>query len=237
MVERAYPKRDGGTFETRRRAFWRRDDEESQPYTYGRPEQAPYAPRPNYNAIRSGETELHRPSIEPKYIPRQIIPRPNSPANRMGSLNGDYWYTPLDELARIELIIPGFWDPCPIAAEFDGLEVEWPERCFINPPFSKIQSFIQKGCAEWNPEKTFIWLVNADFKTEVGIALAKIARSIALTKTPIHFRPGNSALLKSDNKFGSAYILWSGDDQITEAFRQILSTDCIVLNTQMETVP
>jgi hypothetical protein len=154
----------------------------------------------------------------------------------MGSLNGDYWYTPLEELARIQDILPEAWDPCPIAAEFDGLSVEWQQNCFINPPFSKIEDFTQKGFQEWTPEKTFIWLVNADFKTDVGNGLAKVARSIAITKKPLQFRPGNSTLLKSENKFRSAYILWTTDEQIATAFKENFSADCLILNVEPETV-
>jgi hypothetical protein len=231
MVERSYPNFQT-PYPSRRRSFWRRDDDPS-PYITGREQTEQLRTNFYCDGQRDREREqTGRQGLDPKYIPRPTIPRPNSPGNRMGSINGDYWYTPLEEIEKIQLLLPGFWDPCPIAAEFDGLETEWPDSCFINPPFSKIEEFVRKGCQEWTPEKSFIWLVNADFKTEVGITLTSLANVIAVTKTPLRFRPGNSTLLKSENKFRSAYFLWTTDEQVSRAFQECFSGDCVILNVQ-----
>lgn len=40
-----------------------------------------------------------------------------------------------------------YYDPCPLHADFDGLLIEWPKdrNVFINPPFSNIMPFVDKG--------------------------------------------------------------------------------------------
>lgn len=41
------------------------------------------------------------------------------------------------------------FDPCPLNADFDGLTCDWSDLCFINPPFSKIMSFVEKAIFEF----------------------------------------------------------------------------------------
>ena len=83
--------------------------------------------------------------------------------DRSGKPDDDHWQTPqwlydiLDEEFKFD------FDPCPIHAEFDGLEVEWGERNYINPPYNRFDKpkFIQKAFEEWKKGKTCVMLLPA----------------------------------------------------------------------------
>ncbi len=41
------------------------------------------------------------------------------------------------------------FDPCPLNPEFDGLNINWGKRCFINPPYGKaIKSWLEQALNE-----------------------------------------------------------------------------------------
>ena len=46
-------------------------------------------------------------------------------------------------------IFDGWFDPCPFNPEWveDGLSIDWPDRTFINPPYSKPLPWIKKAIA------------------------------------------------------------------------------------------
>jgi hypothetical protein len=226
-----YPIQYNQNYTPHRRNFWQKKEEYEQ-------DQEEYFKTPSLQRTRPPAPiprDNYRPMIsESRLAHKWNNPRPSSPYARAAEASGDYWYTPEDVLETISNILPGFWDPCPIGADFNGLEVGWRDGCFINPPFSKIQDFTEKGCIEWTPEKTFIWVVNADFKTDVGVKLLSLAKSVAVTKTPIEFVRGNKGLTGPGNKFTSAFVLWTTDEQIQKAFREALSGDCIVLDVYKE---
>lgn len=64
----------------------------------------------------------------------------------------------------------GDWfDPCPFGgSDFDGLAIEWKERNFVNPPYSKdkIRLWVRKAIAEYQKGKTVVMLVKFDSSTE-----------------------------------------------------------------------
>ena len=56
------------------------------------------------------------------------------------------------------------FDPCPIDWEEgdpDGLEIEWGQRNFVNPPYSRVKDWIQKAHKEWKKGKLVVMLINA----------------------------------------------------------------------------
>lgn len=62
------------------------------------------------------------------------------------------WATPPDFLARLNEVWKFQFDPCPLChdtSEWDGLTVDWKERNFVNPPYSRLlkEKFIAK-CVE-----------------------------------------------------------------------------------------
>lgn len=51
------------------------------------------------------------------------------------------------------------FDPCPPDPSFDGLNVSWGERNYVNPPFREIKSWLTKAIAEWNLGKEIVFLM------------------------------------------------------------------------------
>ena len=44
-------------------------------------------------------------------------------------------------------IFQGWFDPCPMDPSFDGLEISWEDRNFVNPPYSEKPKWIKKAKA------------------------------------------------------------------------------------------
>ena len=65
------------------------------------------------------------------------------------SHKSDDWYTP-DFIYKRYVVDCGYFDPCPLKADFDGLALHWPRNVFCNPPYSNIKAFILKGIEFWN---------------------------------------------------------------------------------------
>jgi len=56
----------------------------------------------------------------------------------------------------------GYFDPCPSVAAFNGLDIEWPEKNFVNPPFSNKIPWIYKAILEGEEGKTVILFLPVD---------------------------------------------------------------------------
>lgn len=57
----------------------------------------------------------------------------------------DEWATPKEFFENLDREFKFTLDPCPLGAEFDGLEIPWIGRVFVNPPYSKIKPFVARG--------------------------------------------------------------------------------------------
>ena len=62
------------------------------------------------------------------------------------SKKSDIWSTPKD--IYDSYIDKGYFDPCPIDPQFDGLSIDWGELCFVNPPYSEIRKWLEKALFE-----------------------------------------------------------------------------------------
>lgn len=62
----------------------------------------------------------------------------------------------------------GWFDPCPLTDEptFDGLEVDWGEKTYCNPPYSKPLDWVKKAIIENKKGKTVVLLLKFDSTTE-----------------------------------------------------------------------
>ena len=77
-----------------------------------------------------------------------------------GHIYGDLWNTPqelFDDLSK--LFGPFDFDPCPENPTFDGLEVEWKDNNFVNPPYSNIKLFLEKAIIEQQKNKNSTFLL------------------------------------------------------------------------------
>ena len=82
------------------------------------------------------------------------------------------------------------FDPCPVYSVFDGLEAEWGQSNFVNPPYTtQIQNaFAKKGLEEHRKGKTVVFLVPARTSTKRfhEIFLPYVSE-IRFIKNRIHF--------------------------------------------------
>lgn len=88
--------------------------------------------------------------------------------NRDGLENSDNWATPKWLYNELDFIFHFDFDPCPLNADFDGLEIEWGQRNFVNPPYNRIDKpkFIRKAIEEWKKGKTCVLLIPASMGTK-----------------------------------------------------------------------
>jgi hypothetical protein len=75
------------------------------------------------------------------------------------SLRGD-WKTPRALYQALDAEFRFDCDPCPVKPKINGLEGEWGNINFVNPPYGKeITKWIQKGYKENLKGKTVVFLI------------------------------------------------------------------------------
>lgn len=75
------------------------------------------------------------------------------------SLRGD-WKTPKALYQALDAEFHFDFDPCPIKPKLDGLEIEWGQTNFVNPPYGReIYKWIEKGFLENAKGKTVVFLI------------------------------------------------------------------------------
>ena len=82
----------------------------------------------------------------------------------------DHWKTPDKFYSKLDERFNFDFDPCPLnhdINEWDGLEVEWGQRNFVNPPYSKKlkEAFIIKAYEESKKGKLCVLLLPASTDT------------------------------------------------------------------------
>ena len=86
--------------------------------------------------------------------------------------NVDDWGTPNKFYDELKKEFNFDFDPCPLQqnlALWDGLEIEWTERNFINPPYSRIlkEKFINKAVEESKKGKLCVMLLPVSNSTKI----------------------------------------------------------------------
>lgn len=61
----------------------------------------------------------------------------------------------------------GYFDPCPLnpTPETNGLLLEWGEKTYVNPPYSKPAEWVEKAIQEKKKGKLIVMLLRADSST------------------------------------------------------------------------
>lgn len=87
--------------------------------------------------------------------------------NRDGLENNDNWATPRLLYDSLNAEFHFDFDPCPINADFNGLDVEWGKSNFVNPPYNRFDKpkFINKAFQEWTKGKTCVLLLPVSTST------------------------------------------------------------------------
>ena len=77
----------------------------------------------------------------------------------MLSSNVQVWRTPKDFYDKLDKEFNFDFDPCPINEQFNGLEIEWGNSNYVNPPFKDKNEWIKKSYTEWKKGKTVVMLL------------------------------------------------------------------------------
>jgi hypothetical protein len=82
-------------------------------------------------------------------------------------------------------------DPCPIGGT-GGLEMEWDDRTFVNPPYDNVTAWVIKAIKERNKGKLVVMLVPARVNTEYwfkhvwpNVAEIRFFRSVTFEGYPV----------------------------------------------------
>ncbi|KKN65935.1 hypothetical protein LCGC14_0476380 [marine sediment metagenome] len=63
-------------------------------------------------------------------------------------------------------VFENWFDPCPINAVFDGLNIRWEMKTYVNPPYSNPLPWVEKAIEESKKGKTIVMLLKADTSTK-----------------------------------------------------------------------
>ena len=109
--------------------------------------------------------------------------------------NNDNWATPKDLLEKIRSEFGDYFDPCPLNATFDGLNIDWKPINYINPPYSRKlkELFIKKAYQEGKKGKICIMLLPVSTST-------KIFHEIILPNAEIRFLKGRVKFIGHNTK-------------------------------------
>lgn len=138
-----------------------------------------------------------------------------STVNRDGSVNSDDWATPAWLYDQLNEEFAFDFDPCPLNAEFDGLQIEWGKSNFVNPPYNRFDKpkFIQKAYDEWRKGKTVVMLIPAATGTKQFHDLILPNAEIRFLKGRVAFAGFNTKgvyTTKNKGKHDSMLVIFRG---------------------------
>lgn len=121
------------------------------------------------------------------------------------SKGNDNWATPKKIIKKLEDEFGDLYDPCPLNANFNGLKENWKSVTFVNPPYSNITEFMEKGLKEFEKGnvKTLIFLIPARTDTKYWHKYVSKAHEIRFIKGRLKFNDG-----KTGATFPSVIIIW-----------------------------
>lgn len=122
------------------------------------------------------------------------------------SSKSDDWKTPIK---LYELYMKNnYFDPCPYRSNFNGLVIDWKNKNFVNPPYSKIKDFVNKSIIEHKKGKEVILLIPARTDTIYFRKLVNYGCNINFVTGRLHFNNEGSA------PFPSCLIRLTGKETI-----------------------
>ena len=124
--------------------------------------------------------------------------------NRDGLPNSDHWETPDKLYQELNSEFHFDFDPCPLHASFDGLQCEWGNVNFINPPYNRKDKprFIQKAFDEWRKGKTCVLLIPAATGTKQFHELILPHAEVRFLKGRVAFKGINTKGVYSTRNMG-----------------------------------
>ena len=137
-----------------------------------------------------------------------------SPSN--GS-NNDHWETPQYVYDYLEKTFfkdhNGYFDPCPLYSDFDGLNIEWREANYINPPYNSVDKtlFIQKALKESKKGKFCVMLIPSSVETKIFHEIIVPNAKVLLIRRRIKFKGFNSKneyVINKCGQSGSMFVIF-----------------------------
>ena len=118
--------------------------------------------------------------------------------------NHDDWKTPDYIYDELNNEFDFNFDPCPLNSTFDGLKVDWKERNFINPPYSRKlkELFIIKAFAESQKGKLCVMLLPVSTSTKIFHEVIYYNAEIRFLRGRVHFIGKNKEGIIVKNKCG-----------------------------------
>lgn len=101
------------------------------------------------------------------------------------SRKSDEWRTP-KEIYKY-FIDMGYFDPCPVNHNEDGLTIEWQKNNFVNPPYSQLKKWVEKSIEEYNKYKKVVLLIPARTDTKAFKLLSECNGSIRFVTGRLKF--------------------------------------------------
>jgi hypothetical protein len=136
--------------------------------------------------------------------------------NLEGNAIGQYWITPPELYAELNSEFHFDFDPCPYPYQREGIEIEWGQSRYVNPPYRKKDAinghgptaFVRKAIEENKKGKQVVLIIPVqsyvNMLVEAGAELRSMGRVKwidAISKRPCT-RPSNVALFilrRNDN--------------------------------------
>jgi len=118
-------------------------------------------------------------------------------------IHSDHWKTPLYFYSELNKEFNFTFDPCPLHSDFDGLNISWKKRNFINPPYSRKlkELFILKALYESKKNKLCVLLIPVSTSTKIfHEVILPNAFEIRFIKGRINFEGVNSFGVSVKNK-------------------------------------
>lgn len=94
----------------------------------------------------------------------------------------DYIYTFLDNIYNFD------FDPCPKNPQFDGLQIDWGESNYVNPPFLGVAQWLEKAIHEQTKNKSSVFLIPARVLTHHWHKLVMQANEVHFIRGGITFK-------------------------------------------------
>jgi hypothetical protein len=96
----------------------------------------------------------------------------------------DNWQTPNWLIKHFEKS----FDPCPINPSFNGLEIDWQNPSFVNPPYSNPLPWVKKAIEQKQKGIKIVMLLRVDTSTEWYKLLMEQNPHIAFFNERIRFK-------------------------------------------------
>jgi len=132
----------------------------------------------------------------------------------MTSLSCD-WATPTWLYEELDKEFHFQLDPCPLRADFNGLDIPWFDYTYVNPPYSSPLKWIEKAIEESKKGKIIAMLLRVDTSTKWFARLHEADAKILWLNGRIRYRRNDYTYDKpTPANFASMLVVLGGEELI-----------------------